>query len=67
MELIRVAHNYDACLTIDVEGKSEGLAILWKNQIKCSVFNFSINFVNLMVEDERNEQWRLTCYYGYPN
>ncbi|KAI5427407.1 hypothetical protein KIW84_032721 [Lathyrus oleraceus] len=67
MEQIRVALNYDACLTIDVEGKSEGLAILWKNQIKCSVFNFSINFVNLMVKDERNDQWRLTCYYGYPD
>lgn len=67
MEQIRVALKYDACLMVDVKGRSGRLAVLWKNQIKCSVLNFSRNFVNLMVEDERNEQWRLTCYYGYPN
>jgi hypothetical protein len=27
--------------------------------------NYSRNFINLVVED-KEEEWRLTCYYGYP-
>lgn len=66
MEHVRVTLKYDACLSVDVEGRSGGLAFLWKNKIKCSVMNFSRNFMNLMVKDEIRGQWRLTCYYGYP-
>lgn len=52
MEQVRVTLKYDACLSFDVEGRSEGLSVLWKNKIKCNVMNFSRNFVNLLVEDE---------------
>jgi hypothetical protein len=66
MESIREALKYDACLAIDVEGRSGGLAVMWKNNINCRVINFSRNFVNMLIEDEEMGQWRLTCYYGYP-
>jgi hypothetical protein len=66
MESIREALKYDACLAIDVEGRSGGLAVMWKNNINCRVINFSRNFVNMLIEGEGMGQWRLTCYYGYP-
>ncbi|XP_058752390.1 uncharacterized protein LOC131625554 [Vicia villosa] len=28
--------------------------------------NYSRNFVNIIVTDEARGDWRLTCYYGYP-
>jgi hypothetical protein len=28
--------------------------------------NYSRNFVNLIVKEKEEEEWRLTCYYGYP-
>jgi hypothetical protein len=36
---------------------------MWKDTIKCGVMNYSKNFINLVVEED---EWRLTCYYGYP-
>jgi endonuclease/exonuclease/phosphatase family metal-dependent hydrolase len=66
MESIRIMLNYDSCLSIDVEGRSGGLAVMWKNSVKCSVMNYSRNFINIIVEDSDKGDWRLTCYYGYP-
>ncbi|PNX87387.1 endonuclease/exonuclease/phosphatase family protein [Trifolium pratense] len=58
--------NYDSCLVIDVEGRTGGLAILWKDSVKCRVLNYSRNFINLVVEHNEKGDWRLTFYYGYP-
>jgi hypothetical protein len=66
LEHVRILLGYDSCLAIDVEGRSGGLAVLWKNSYNCSILNYSRNFINLVVEDEVNGAWRLTCYYGYP-
>ncbi|GAU30590.1 hypothetical protein TSUD_392810 [Trifolium subterraneum] len=66
MENIRVMLKYDSCMAIDVEGRSGGLAIMWKDSVKCTVLNYSRNFINLVVEDNEKGNWRLTCYYGYP-
>ncbi|MCH82830.1 endonuclease/exonuclease/phosphatase family protein [Trifolium medium] len=66
MENIRVMLKYDSCLTVDVEGRSGGLAIMWKDSVKCRVMNYSRNFINLIAEDVEKGVWRLTCYFGYP-
>jgi hypothetical protein len=58
--------GFDSCLAIDVEGRSGGLAVFWKDNSKCRVLNYTHNFINLIVEDEQWGDWRLTCYYGYP-
>jgi hypothetical protein len=66
MERIRVNLKYNSCLSIDVEGRSGGLSVMWRDNIQCSVINYSRNFINLLVKGEEESEWRLTCYYGYP-
>ncbi|GAU38215.1 hypothetical protein TSUD_226360 [Trifolium subterraneum] len=66
IESIRVLLGFDSCLAIDVEGRSGGLAVFWKDSSKCRVLNYTRNFINMLVEDEQWGEWRLTCYYGYP-
>ncbi|GAU37344.1 hypothetical protein TSUD_395250 [Trifolium subterraneum] len=66
IEFIRVMLGFDSCLAIDVEGRSGGLAVFWKDSSKCRVLNYTRNFINMLVEDEQWGEWRLTCYYGYP-
>ncbi|GAU35032.1 hypothetical protein TSUD_103550 [Trifolium subterraneum] len=58
--------GFDSCLAIDVEGRSGGLAVFWKDSSKFRVLNYTRNFINMIVEDEQWGEWRLTCYYGYP-
>jgi exonuclease III len=66
MENIRVMLKFDACLSIDVEGRSGGLSVMWKANTKCRIMNYSRNFINIIVDDGERGEWRLTCYYGYP-
>ncbi|KAK2388712.1 hypothetical protein QL285_062362 [Trifolium repens] len=66
MERIRVSLNFNSCLSVDVEGRSGGLSVMWKNTISCRILNYSRNFINMIVEDTDKAEWRLTCYYGYP-
>ncbi|MCI09107.1 endonuclease/exonuclease/phosphatase family protein, partial [Trifolium medium] len=66
LEAVRVLLGFDSCLAIDVEGRSGGLAVLWKASSKCKVENYSRNFINLIIEDDTRGEWRLSCYYGYP-
>ncbi|MCI03614.1 endonuclease/exonuclease/phosphatase family protein, partial [Trifolium medium] len=66
MERIRVQLNFNSCLSIDVEGRSGGLSVMWRDNISCRVLNYSRNFINLIVEEGGKGEWRLTCYYGYP-
>ncbi|GAU24827.1 hypothetical protein TSUD_157400 [Trifolium subterraneum] len=58
--------GFDSCLTVDVEGRSGGMTVFWKDMSKCRVLNYTRNFINMIVEDEQWGEWRLTCYYGYP-
>ncbi|KAK2377607.1 hypothetical protein QL285_078261 [Trifolium repens] len=66
MERIRVLLKFDSCLSIDVEGRSGGLAILWNDKVRCRIINYCRNFINVEVDDVEKGGWRLTCYYGYP-
>src|SRR3954467_12679245 len=52
LESIRVMLRYNSCLTVDVEGRSGGLTVLWKDNIQCHVLNFLSNFVNVLIQDE---------------
>ncbi|KAK2449721.1 hypothetical protein QL285_008883 [Trifolium repens] len=65
MERIRVTLKFNSCLLVDVEGRSGGLSVMWRDTINCRVMNYSRNFVNLIVKEKEEEEWRLTCYYGY--
>ncbi|GAU34899.1 hypothetical protein TSUD_144300 [Trifolium subterraneum] len=66
MERVRVSLKFNSCLSVDVEGRSGGLSVMWRDTIKCRVMNYSRNFINLVVEDKEEGEWQLTCYYGYP-
>ncbi|GAU35047.1 hypothetical protein TSUD_30130 [Trifolium subterraneum] len=59
-------HQHFLLAAIDVEGRSRGLTVFWKDSSKCRVLNYTHNFINMIVEDEQWGEWRLTCYYGYP-
>ncbi|PNX78269.1 CNGC5-like protein, partial [Trifolium pratense] len=66
MERVRVNLKFQSCLTVDVVGHSGGLSVMWKDTIRCRVMNYSRHFINLIVSEKEEEEWRLTCYYGYP-
>lgn len=53
LQNIIVMLKYDACLAVDVKGRSEGLKVLSKKNINYSLMNLWRNFVNLLIGDHK--------------
>ncbi|XP_074335942.1 uncharacterized protein LOC141673107 [Apium graveolens] len=51
---------------VDCIGRSGGLAILWRKNFDCSVLDSSANHIDVQVNSFGNVQWRMTCFYGFP-
>ncbi|MCH83167.1 endonuclease/exonuclease/phosphatase family protein [Trifolium medium] len=51
---------------IILEGRGGGVAILWKNTLKCQIMNYSLNHVDIEIVDDLRGNWRITGFYGFP-
>ena len=43
-----------------------GLALIWKNDVKLEVINFTANHILTKVKEDDGFEWYLTCFYGWP-
>jgi hypothetical protein len=64
IESLRYVLDYDYCLTVDREGRGGGVAVLWRKSMKCSITNYSLNHIDIEVEDLQRGKWRLTGVGG---
>ena len=47
-------------------GRGGGLVALWQSSCDCELVNFSNNHIDWLIYAPERENWRLTCYNGYP-
>lgn len=66
IEEIRLTLGFDATFSVDREGRSRGIAVLWKFSEQCTVTGYSRNHIDLRITEHGKEEWRLTSYYGFP-
>lgn len=64
--------GYRNGLGLDCEGRSGGLAVLWKDDIDFEVLHFSSHHIHGVVTlqpegDQSPPKWSLKGFYGYPN
>ncbi|TYH28269.1 hypothetical protein ES288_A02G130600v1 [Gossypium darwinii] len=57
----------ESCMAINSEGKSGGLALMWKEGVKVNVQNFSNHHIDSLVTLDENEVIRFTGFYGQAN
>lgn len=53
-------------LGVECEGKSGGLALLWKEEIGLSIHSFSKHHIHATTKTYLNQHWCLTGVYGHP-
>ncbi|XP_074328042.1 uncharacterized protein LOC141665954 [Apium graveolens] len=58
--------NFAGFISIEVQGHSGGLALLWKNEGGCTVIEATRNYIDFEVENEGVGRWRYTGFYGCP-
>lgn len=64
-EALRVKLKFTNCFSVDYVGRSGGLAILWRNNISCSIVSYSNNHIDVHVFYSLGD-WRITGFYGLP-
>lgn len=47
--------------------KAGGLVLFWKENFKLDVQNFSKYHINAKINQNTNEEWRFTSFYGEPD
>uniref|UniRef100_A0A803P3X8 Reverse transcriptase domain-containing protein n=1 Tax=Cannabis sativa TaxID=3483 RepID=A0A803P3X8_CANSA len=67
MERIRVVLRYDGCFVVAANGKSGGLALLWKDPYEVSIKSYTVSHIDALVENGLGFTWRFTGFYGSPD
>lgn len=66
MEWIQSKLGYEGLFVVEPQGRSGGLALLWKERGQAELLGFSQNHIDVKVHVEDMKEWRLTGVYGEP-
>ncbi|XP_074346816.1 uncharacterized protein LOC141685620 [Apium graveolens] len=58
--------GFEHCWSVDSQGRSGGLALMWDKSIHCEVVEADSNFIDVNILNNNVSIWRLTGFYGYP-
>ena len=54
-------------LVVPSEGRSGGLAMLWKREVQLEIMGYSRNHIDAIVTEQvSGYRWRITSFYGHP-
>lgn len=67
MERLRARLGFQGLLVIEAQGRSGGLAILWNETDQVSLISLSNHHIDVEVNINGMQPWRLTGFYGEPN
>uniref|UniRef100_A0A803NTY0 Endonuclease/exonuclease/phosphatase domain-containing protein n=1 Tax=Cannabis sativa TaxID=3483 RepID=A0A803NTY0_CANSA len=67
VERLRVSLGFEGAIAVDVQGKSGGVAMLWRFTEEVQVLGYGVNYIDVSVNSSDNGRWRLTGLYGEPN
>ncbi|XP_042974710.1 uncharacterized protein LOC122306347 [Carya illinoinensis] len=59
--------GFDCCFAVEPLRKKGGLAMLWKKEYAVELVNYSQHHIHMLVtEEEDQQQWFCTGFYGHP-
>ncbi|KAL8132768.1 hypothetical protein AgCh_008304 [Apium graveolens] len=67
LERVRRELRFDGMLTVDPQGRSGGLTLMWKEKDQVKLRSISRNHIDVEVCSENKDMWRLTGIYGEPD
>lgn len=53
---------------MDCKGRTGGLIVLWKSEIRVEIQNYSKYHINVVIQcTSDKQQWKFTGFYGHPD
>lgn len=67
MEQWKLRLGFECCLAVECEGRSGGLALLWKKEILMTIKFFTKFHIDALLKEEGvpDNEWHLTSIYGH--
>jgi hypothetical protein len=65
-EELKYVLGFDFCFSVDREGRGGGVALLWRKSLNCNITGYSLNHIDIDINDPVHGNWRLTGFYGFP-
>jgi hypothetical protein len=66
LERLRIQLGYSSCLGVDRVGRGGGLALLWSDDVRISINNYSRFYIDGDISDGAGVSWSFTGFYGDP-
>lgn len=66
VEKIKTRLGFEGLFFMDRAGIGDGVCLMWRNMTIASLISFSQNHIDIIVQIEGMERWRLTGFYGMP-
>lgn len=66
MEKIQSRLGFEDMIVVEAEGRSGGLALLWREIDQAKLISLSKNHIDVEVNVRGMQAWRLTGFYGEP-
>ena len=68
LDKIKRICKMNAVVGVSSAGSSGGLAMLWNDNVQLVLKSFSVNHIDVIVEQRGNEEpWHFTSFYGEPD
>uniref|UniRef100_A0A803NUT6 Reverse transcriptase domain-containing protein n=1 Tax=Cannabis sativa TaxID=3483 RepID=A0A803NUT6_CANSA len=59
--------GFEGCFVVEAQGRSGGLALMWKSEEEVVIDSFSMNHIDCFVHFEGYRKFWFTGFYGEPN
>lgn len=56
--------GFDNSYDVSSQGRSGGIGLFWNNSIKVEILGYYVYHLDVSVEEQDAEKWRMTCVYG---
>ncbi|XP_074363629.1 uncharacterized protein LOC141704242 [Apium graveolens] len=66
VEDLCVKFGFSKCFAVNRVGPGGGLAVMWKSTMQCRVTDSSNNHIDVVILENNQPAWRLSCFYGMP-
>lgn len=66
IEALALKLGFINSFSVSRKGRCGGLTAFWRNNIMCTVFDSSQNYIDISIKERRGGSWHLTCFYDFP-
>ncbi|XP_073153234.1 uncharacterized protein [Henckelia pumila] len=66
VERVKRKLGFEGLLVVPCSNNGGGIALFWKEKSMVRLLAYFRNFIAVVVTIQVMEEWRLTCYYGFP-